>query len=485
MAVLLLFRYVLLSAGDAFSGWWKFRLPTKVAAGASLVVLSGMACLGFVLTGYIKENIIQRSAAAAALYMDSFTECYVQELAAGPALSDENRQALERLLSPASTHRPIIAFRIWNGDTIAFSNERELIGMTYPRSASRRRAWQGQVAVEFEQPDGDDDLQVRSLMLPVLEVYAPVRERGTGRIIALVETYEIGVELKREVWIAQLAAWAVITSIAFLIVVLLFGIVRAHGTQHKRFLNRIAELSRLRTQSENRRRKISVANLHLGEFHERSLRRAASDLNIGPIQFLALVLVKFRALEELTSRAKAAMPSMADQYAEDLEIIHKALTDALNHVRCVATDLFPANVADLSVSETFVKAVRCHERQTGVAVEFKAHGLPRQLPFPVKACLYRIILESLTCSSAASGAQAQSIIASYHDDKLMIEIASSDGCGHPQSHPISNATLRTLRSRIEAIGGDLSFGSTPAGGRSLVAELNFSDMDFEMELAGG
>ena len=164
-----------------------------------MLVIAGMAHLGVIVTGHIRENVIQQSAAAAAMYLDSFVERHVQELSTKSLLSEENRQALERLLSPASMHRPIIAFRIWKDDTVVFSNERELIGKTFARTASRERAWQGQMAAEFEQPDGDDDEQVRSLELPVLEVYAPVRERGTGRIIALVEIYEIAVELKKAV----------------------------------------------------------------------------------------------------------------------------------------------------------------------------------------------------------------------------------------------------------------------------------------------
>src|SRR5262249_10194505 len=154
--------------------------------------------------------IIQRSAAAAALYIASFVEPHVQQLGTREALSENNRQALERVLSPASMHRPVIAFRIWNGNVAAFSNEREIVGKTFPPTLSRTRALQGQIAVEFDDLDDEDEAQVKSLNVPVLEVYAPLREQGTGRIIAAAETYEIANDLRREMFVSQLMTWLAI-----------------------------------------------------------------------------------------------------------------------------------------------------------------------------------------------------------------------------------------------------------------------------------
>ena len=212
-----------------------------------MLVLGGMEHLGLIATGHVRENVIQRAAVAVALYMDSFVERQAQELATRPTLSTENQKALEKLLSPASMHRPIVAFRIWRGDTVAFSNERVLIGQTFARR--------------------------------------------------------------------------------------------------------------------------------------------------------------------------------------------------------------------------------------GVPVKFETCGLPQQLPFPVKAYLYRFALESLDSTPTASGAQAQSC------EKMVLEIVGSQGTlnAGPQPLAASSPKLRSLRVRIEALGGKFRFAPTPAGGLSLVAELSFSDM----ELAGG
>ena len=476
-----LVRLVLLRAAYVFTWWQTLSLPCKFAVGASMLLAGGMAHLGLVTTEYVRESVVQRAAAPVALYMDSFVERYVQELATRAVLSTESQEALEQLLSPASMQRPIVAFRVWRGDTIVFSNERQLVGKTIARTSSRERAWQGQVSAELEEPSGDEHEQVRSLKVPILEVYAPVHERGTGRIIALVESYEIAIDLRNEVWVKQLEAWVVIVGIAIAVVLLLFSMVTAGGIERRFLFNRITELSRLRSLSETRRQRVSRACLHVSEMNERSLRRVGDELQAGPTQFLALVLLKFEALDQLASRASAAMPSSADGHSEDLETIRKALNDALCHIRRVTSNLLPADIEKLSVAETFARAARCHERQTGMAVIVETRALPEQLPFPIKACLYRFALGSLDSTSTRSG--VQSISAWCDDTKMIVEIVGGqrtlNACS--QSLSTSSRELESLCDHIESVGGKVNVTSTPTGGVSLIAELGLADT----ELADG
>ena len=445
------------------------RLPYKFAVGASVLVVCGMAHLGIIVTGHIKDSTVQQSAAAAALYMDSFVERHVQELATKSTLSEENRQALDRLLSPAAMHRPIIAFRIWKGDTIAFSNERELIGKTFAQTASRARAMHGQMAVEFEQPDGDDDEQVRSLKLPVLEVYAPVHETGTARIIALTETYEVALDLKNEVRINQRAAWAVIAAIALSIVLLLFSMANTDRIERSFLLGRIGDLSRLQAESDRGRQRIRDANLHVSAMNENSLRSVGNELHDGPAQYVALALLKFESLESLVVKANRAMPLHTAEHQEDLEAIRRALNDTLRHIRGIARNFLPPDIEDLSVAEMFARAARHHERRTGMAITFETDGLPEQLPFSLKACLYRLALESLNSTSGGEGARVQIMRVCIRDDCIVLEII---GVRRMDEH----SELSDLRDRIEALGGTLGVHSISAARLSLVVELNLSEM---------
>jgi len=440
------------------SGWAKgLHSPSRPAAVALILVAFATVYVGATVSGQIRENAVQRAASSVALYMDGFIALHVQDLATEQMISPKVRESLERLLSPASMHRPVIAFRVWKGDTVAFSNERNLIGKSFARTAARERAWQGEIGVEFEQLDGEDDEQVRSLQLPLLEVYAPVRQKGTDRIIALVETYEIAVNLKRELLVNQLSAWIVIITIGLMVFVSLLSMGR-----------RIGELTHHQAQSEQRRRMIARANMKVSETNEWYLRRIESALQHGPVQNVTLALLKLDPVNWALCDAKGAVLPGALLCMEDLEAIRDALSKTIRQMRAMTTDVVPPRVDELSPSEALVRAAREHHRQSGQRVEYDVDALPDQLPTPLKACLYRIALDGL--KSTAGGTHSQSIRASAAKDSLTLEIVGGTGDGETQ------AKLASLRDRIEALGGTLGVGPTTAGQLSLIAELNLSDM---------
>jgi len=468
MALTWFYRASVLNASQLATWWRGLPLPLKAAVGASGLVVAAMTYLGMVVAGHARENVLQKHASAAALYMSNFVERHVQELESKSTISDENRLALDGLLSPASMHRPVIAFRIWKGDTVVFSNERDLIGRTFARTAARELALRGQVALEFEQPDGDDDEQVRSLKVPVLEVYAPVRQGGTNRIIALAETYEIGVELKHEVLVHQLSAWLAVLATTLTIVILLFILVGSGEVERSFLLDRMGE-------SERRRKRVSEANLQVCAMNERCLRSMGTGLNEGPGQYIALALLKFEALEELATRANSVAPISVDGYKEDLTTIREALNATLQHIRGIYGGFPPTDIECLSLRDTLDRAAAHHERLTGVNVKLESHGLPDQLPFPLKTALYRFTLEGL---GSTYPALVQSVSASAEDQSLTLRIAGGRGTLNPDAQRLfSCPALEGLRNRIEALGGALELAPTHDGGMTIVAELNLADVE--------
>ena len=439
-------------------GWARgLHSPSRPAVVASILVAFATVYVGATVSGHIRENAVQRAASSVALYMDGFIALQVQELATEQVLSPKVRESLERLLSPASMHRPVIAFRVWKGDTVAFSNEHNLIGKSFARTPARERAWQGEIGAEFDELDGEDDEQVRSLQLPLLEVYAPVRQKGTDRIIAIVETYEIAVDLKRELLVNQLSAWVVIITVGLLVFISLLSMGR-----------RIGELTHHQAQSDQRRRMIARANMKVSETNEWYLRRIESALQHGPVQNVTLALLKLDPVNWAFCDAKGAVLPGAIQCMEDLEAIRDALSNTIRQMRAMTTDVVPPRVDELSPSEALARAAREHHRQSGQRVEYDVDALPDQLPAPLKACLYRIVLDGL--KSTTGGTRSQSVRASAAKDSLTLEIIGGLGDGETQ------AMLARLRDRIEALGGTLGVDPTVAGQLSLIAVLNLSDM---------
>ena len=82
------------------------------------------------------------------------------------------------------------------GGLIAYSSHKEIIGTTYATTSNLERAWAGEVTAEFDTLEDDEDAQERAAGVPLLEMYSPIRETGTGRIIAVAEFYETAEALK-------------------------------------------------------------------------------------------------------------------------------------------------------------------------------------------------------------------------------------------------------------------------------------------------
>ena len=182
---------------------------------ASVILAFGMALLGAWVGNRMEEGVLQREASETVLAMDSFIKPLVQDLAQGPVLPDTALNALTAMLNGKALGAEVAAIKIWlpNG-TIAYSNRPDQIGRTYPLFDNLRQAFNGQVVAQFDDLSDKENEYERSLGLELLEIYAPVRESGTNRIIAVAEFYEIHEHLRSQLWGIRLQTYAVVGSLA-------------------------------------------------------------------------------------------------------------------------------------------------------------------------------------------------------------------------------------------------------------------------------
>ena len=190
--------------------WCDLSLIARFMSLTAIVVSAGMLLIGQWVTNRIAQGVIQTSAAVAAHYTDTFIEPNVQELKFHANLSPTSQKTLDSLLLPQVVGKPIIGFRIWNGDTIVYSDRKDLIGRTFSPSVSRARAWAGNIEASFASLEHSDHAPAGMTIGPVLEIYAPVREAGTGRVLALAETYEIAAELDSDLQRAKIGSWLIV-----------------------------------------------------------------------------------------------------------------------------------------------------------------------------------------------------------------------------------------------------------------------------------
>src|SRR5262245_13416197 len=418
--------------------WWRARsrahkLTTSVSL--SIVLVTITACV--VVGQHIQELLANRAAASTALYMDSVVVPLVQELAVQPSLSEKNRAALETFMSPASAGRPVVAFRVWLGERIVFSTRGELVGKQFPSTPARNRAFAGDVVASLGL-DGDDEDDERALQVPILEIYAPVRETGTNKIIALAETSELAVELMREIRAAQYTSYAVLGAGAAGLILTLFGL--TGGLQRQ-----IGELARQQVQEALLRKRVWRANRRVLESNENTLRRVEKELGAGPLQLIAFAKLRLDALRE-----------SPDKLGDEVAAINAALTDCMRQIRGVSTGLTPADLQELPLTDVIGTAICLHEARTGSVVSCEFRDLPLDAPCALKSCLYQFIEEALGHVFQHSQKALVHVLAKCEDDRLEMELSCRLEPPAVQLAETLERASESLRHRFEALGGGLS-----------------------------
>jgi signal transduction histidine kinase len=420
--------------------WWlSLERTSKLIGVVCIAVICGAVYSCSVVARHIEEAFTQKAAASTALYMDSFVEPLVQELTASDTLSIENRRALEHLVSPLAAGKPIVALRIWRSDQIVFSKPREIAGGALPPSNVHGRALRGEVVATFAHTSEDDPGE-RGLLTPILEIYSPIRQTGTNRVIALAATSELAMELSRETRAAQYSSYVVIASAASALLLVLFNL--TGGLQ-----NRIGELSLQHAADERFRKRVCRANGRMFEINERNLRRVGKELHAGPLQLAALALLKVDSLSE-----PAGLPhNVGSERANDIDAIRKALKECLNQIRDMSFSLAPSELEGLCFAETIKKAIRLHELRTATPVTCDFRNLPPSAPDALKACAYQFVSQGLTSAfQHSAGGNVQ--VRATGPEKLEIELRYE--VQRAKSGPWFADDI-DLRNRIEALGGSL------------------------------
>ena len=209
------------AGADGLSGfgsrWAGLSLARQFVLAASVVVLIAMGTIGAWVNQKIEQGVTQNTAAAAALYMDALIAPLAQDLALDDKISKESADKLDVLLKSEEIRGSVAAVKIWyRKGRIAYSTWDGLVGRTFNPTPALRAAWKGTVTAEFEGLRHEDDYRERALNTRLLEVYAPIRERSSNRIIAVSEFYIRANSLQSELTNATLQSWLVVGSAALL-----------------------------------------------------------------------------------------------------------------------------------------------------------------------------------------------------------------------------------------------------------------------------
>jgi signal transduction histidine kinase len=111
-------------------------------------------------------------------------------------------------------------------------------------------------------------------------------------------------------------------------------------------------------------------------------------------------------------------------------------------------------------------------REAGLPVEVRRIGKARELPLAVDLSAYRIIQEALTNVIKHAGSAPTTVILSYLDQAVEIQVVNTRGTSgiEPAGESGGRGQLG-MRERAMMVGGDLSVGSIKGGGYRVAARL--------------
>ena len=456
-----------------------FRVPVRQPSLAQrfmlaslIILIAGMAGMGIWVGDQIKNGVIHRTGATTALYVDSFVAPLLQDLGSSGTLSPEHHAQLDKLLQETPMGQQIVTLKVWDPRGKVVYSTDDTMGQTFPIGEGLATAIRGQVSSEISQLTAEENVAQRAIRSELLEIYSPVRLSGTSEVIAVAEFYQTVDALNQEIAAAQRRSWFVVGGTTLVIYLLLAGFVRrASNTieQQRATLNdQISRLTEVLGQNQELHERVRRAAGSVATLNERFLRRIGSELHDGPAQDLGLVLLKLDALIGRWEESQAA-----PAFVEEMAGIQSSLENAQKEIRAISSGLSLPQLAELSLPQTVIRAVRAHERRTGSRVNLDIAPLPEQAALPVKITVYRVLQESLNNAYRHAGGANQQIRAFMEGDLLALEI-SDEGpgfVGQPTATFNGHLGLAGMRERVESLGGTFSVKSEIGKGTQVTARL--------------
>ncbi len=446
--------------------WRGLSLAGQFAVAGSLVLLAGMLAIGIWVTRQIEDGVTRNTASATALYMESILAPLSQELASSDELSPGARRAIDEVLRNTAIGERLAAFKIWKpGGLVVYSSEPSIIGSRFEPTANLLAALDGRVTADFDDLDDEEDAHERALGMPLLEIYSPIREAWTGRVIAVAEFYEIATELEANLFRARLDSWLVVAAVTLSMFGLLFGIVqrgsRTIEAQRAAQTRRVDELARLAEQNDALRVRVQRASSRAAEYNERYLRRISAELHDGPAQLLALASL----------RLDGAAQAIGGEAPADLQAVKSVLDDAMRDIRDISRGLSLPALENLTLPAILRSAVEAHRKRTDTDVHLAMGTDEPALSQTFKICAYRFVQEGLNNAFRHAGG-ANPRVESRIDGSILHLSVSDSGPGFapgnaPEPSDEGGLGLAGLRERIESLGARLDISAAPGEGTRL------------------
>lgn len=207
------------------------------------------------------------------------------------------------------------------------------------------------------------------------------------------------------------------------------------------------------------RRELEQTSRQAGVLEER--QRLAREIHDTLAQGFASIVVQLEAAE-----VAAQNETWAGRY---LEQARAAAREGLSEARRMVWAMRPEILENTSLPEALGRLLRRWQEESGVRAEFTLTGEARPLHPELEVGLLRIAQEALANIRKHSKARHATLTLSYLDDMVLMDV-QDDGVG---LQPPSSGSfgLRSMRERVEALGGHMTVESEAGQGTTLAFSL--------------
>ncbi|MEZ2218796.1 sensor histidine kinase [Rhizobium sp. RCC_161_2] len=465
----------LLSPVRLVAGWNSQSLARQFLLIGGLVAACAMLVVGAVVTSLIEDAVTRNSAASTALYVDSVIAPLLPDMQTTKMLDDTVTRALDETLGEGALGSRLMSFRLWRSDgTVLYSNDKNLMGKQFPLSDDLKTAFSGTMMAQFNQLDGVESVAERDSGKPLLEIYNPVLQPWSGKVVAVSEFHEVAYDFQRSLNQARFRSWLAVGVFTLAFFLILSMIVlrgsRTIESQRRALKVRIGELSALLQQNEILRTRVQRASQRAAALNESYLRRIGADLHDGPAQLVAYASLR------LDSEALANPAAPARERELSLAAIKSSLDDAMTEIRSICSGLVLPQIEAATLPELLQRVVRAHEQRTGTRVGLSFSDTVQNLSTSAKICIYRFVQEALNNGYRHSDGAVQWVDQGA-DGKHVTIAVSDDGPGFdPARIPESSLGLAGLRERVESVGGTFELSSSKDG---TIVRMSLSMMEME------
>ncbi len=464
-----------LSLAGLIERWNSQSLTRQFLLAGGFVAICAMLVVGSFVAGLIENAVTRNSAATTALYVDSVIAPLLPDMQTTQVLDDTVTRALDETLGQGALGARLLSFRLWRGDgTILYSNSKDLSGKRFPLSDSLKTAFSGRMVAKFNRIDDVESVAERNSGKPLLEIYNPVLQPWSGKVVAVSEFYEVANDFEWSLTQARLLSWLVValftlTFFALLSIIVMRGS-RTIDNQRKALNGRIGELSALLLQNEALRARVQRATQRAAALNESYLRRIGADLHDGPAQLVAYAALR---LDSQTLVSPTASP---DEREASLHTIKTSLDDAMTEIRGICSGLMLPHIETDNLTDLLKRAIRAHERRTGVTVALAVGTTPADLSTSAKICVYRFVQEALNNGYRHAGGIGQKVAQSFEDGQVVIEVSDGGPGFDPKNVGPQKLGLAGLRDRVESLGGTFQLLSSSRG-TTVRMSLNIEEME--------